>query len=153
MTFSSHSHVLHGLWLPFRVGAAPGVVRRKPGADLCMLFLCNTGCFSFCFIFSMVLYPRYTKYFFFKKREVCFGGLRICASNMCLPSLAGTHMSPWPALPSGQCVLLGRALCCQLAKAPWGEAVLWGSGTNLKDNYITSLIKVELCEDERQTTG
>lgn len=40
-----------------------------------------------------------------------------------------------------------------LSKDPWGEAAFERSGTNLKDNYITSLIKVELCEDEHQTKG
>lgn len=34
-----------------------------------------------------------------------------------------------------------------------GEAGLKRRGTNLKDNYIISLIKLELCEDERQTKG
>lgn len=40
-----------------------------------------------------------------------------------------------------------------LSKAPWGEAAFERSETNLKDNYITSPIKVELCEDEHQTKG
>lgn len=40
-----------------------------------------------------------------------------------------------------------------LSKDPWGEAAFERSGTNLKDNYITSLIKVELCEDKHQTKG